>query len=321
MKKVEIGNKEENQRLDKFLFKYFNDAPKSFVYKMLRKKRIKLNSQKAEGSEILNSGDFIEMYLADETMDKFMSAKEVLPIVKRFNVIYEDENLLVVSKPAGLLCHSDLKEDKDTLINQILFYLSSKGEYVPKAESSFTPALANRLDRNTSGIVFCGKNLAALQDINRVIAEKKVEKLYYALVLGKVLKEGELKNFYSKDEKANKAFISKDDSTTEVCLRYRPLKAIKEYSLLEIKLITGKSHQIRLQLKEAGHPIAGDRKYGDLSTNIYFKENFGLAHQFLHAGEIKWESKEGFLSYLYGKEFDSPLPLKLSKIEKSVFDK
>jgi len=321
MKKLEIGKKEENQRLDKFLFKYFNDAPKSFVYKMLRKKRIKLNSKKAEGGEILKSGDFIEMYLAGETMDKFMSAKKILPVVKRFNVIYEDENLLVVSKPAGLLCHSDSKEDSDTLINQILFYLSSKGEYLADAESSFTPALANRLDRNTSGMILCGKNLAALQDINRVIAEKKIEKLYYALVLGRVLKEGTLKNSYSKNEKENKAFVPQEKGVLEVSLKYRPVKVSEDYSLLEIKLITGKSHQIRFQLKEAGYPIIGDGKYGDTQSNVYFKENFGLSHQFLHAGKIKWESKEGFLSYLYGRNFDSSLPLGLSRIEKSVFGK
>ena len=321
MKIIEIGKNEENQRLDKFLFRCFNDAPKSFIYKMLRKKRIKLNSGKAEGSEMLREGDKILMRLSEETMGGFMSEREIAPAKKGFGVIYEDENILIVQKPAGLLCHPGAEGDRDTLIDQILFYLASKGDFDPSSQGFFTPALANRLDRNTSGIVLCGKNLPALQDMNRAIAEKKVEKLYLALVLGKVLRPGVLKGLYVKDGSKNKAFAVSDEGAKEVCLSYRPLKNSENYSLLEVNLITGRSHQIRLQLKEAGHPIAGDRKYGDPAANSFFREEYGISNQFLHAESVKWLSDEGPLSYLYGRKFEALLPAKLREAEKNLFDR
>ena len=180
MKEIKISEKEENQRLDKFLLKYFNKAPKSFVYKMLRKKRIKLNGAKAEGSEIITNGDVLSMYLSEETMDSFMEAKTVNKAQRHFGIVYEDDNILIVSKPAGLLTHPQSPQDKETLIDQILYYLHEKGEYSADKEASFTPAVCNRLDRNTGGIVIAGKNLQTVQAVNKAIAQRSFISLWCA---------------------------------------------------------------------------------------------------------------------------------------------
>ena len=158
MNEIRVSKDDSGQRIDKYLMKYFNKANKSFIYKMLRKKRIKLNNARAEGNEILSEDDRIQMYLAEETMDSFMEEKTVSKIQCSFGIVYEDANIIVVNKPAGLLSHAESKEDQNTLIDQILYYLYQKGEYIPHKESTFTPALCNRLDRNTSGAVILRPN-------------------------------------------------------------------------------------------------------------------------------------------------------------------
>ena len=174
MKEIKITEQEQNQRLDKFLMKYFHKAPKSFLYKMLRKKRIKYNGKKGEGNEILQQGDTLQLYLSEETMQNFMEQRTIVQAERHFNVIYEDDNLLVVSKPAGLLVHPQKREDKETLIDQILYYLYQKGQFTEN--SIFSPAICNRLDRKTSGIIIAVKNLKAVQAVNEAISKRKVKK-------------------------------------------------------------------------------------------------------------------------------------------------
>ncbi len=320
MRELNITPKDENQRLDKFLMKYLNKAPKSFIYKMLRKKNIKYNNKKAEGNEIISSGDVINVYLSEDTINEFKEIKQVETVKKTFDIIYEDENILVCNKPAGLLSQKDKADDNNTLVDQIISYLYQKGEYNPQDENSFKPAICNRLDRNTSGVVIAGKNLMALQEINKAIYEDRVQKYYKTIVKGKIEKAGKLEDYHIKDE-FNKVNIIKEEkeNAKKVITKYKPLKASENYTLLEIELITGKTHQIRAHLQSIKHPIIGDGKYGDIKINENMRKKYKLKYQLLHAYKLIWEQKEGKLSYLYQKEFFAPEPAIFEKIENDLF--
>ncbi len=322
MKEIRITKNEENQRLDKFLLKYMNKASKGFLYKMLRKKRIKYNGGRAEGSELLKAGDTLQLYLAEETISSFMEEKTVAEAKRHFAIVYEDDDILVVSKPAGLLTHPEKSSDKDTLIDQILYYLYQKGQYLPEADSSFTPALCNRLDRNTSGIVIAGKTLKGVQAVNETIRSHKLDKYYLTLVAGEIREAGEITAYLTKDEEKNQVRISKrEGSGKKTMTKYRPLAYAKGYTLLEIHLITGKTHQIRAHMQSIGHPVVGDRKYGSEHSNQKFREEYALSNQFLHAIRVEWKEKEGPLGYLYGKEMTAPLPKTLQEICDGLFGK
>lgn len=322
MKEIRITKNEENQRLDKFLLKYMNKASKGFLYKMLRKKRIKYNGGRAEGSELLKAGDTLQLYLAEETISSFMEEKTVAEAKRHFAIVYEDDDILVVSKPAGLLTHPEKSSDKDTLIDQILYYLYQKGQYLPEADSSFTPALCNRLDRNTSGIVIAGKTLKGVQAVNETIRSHKLDKYYLTLVAGEIREAGEITAYLTKDEEKNQVRISKrEGSGKKTMTKYRPLACAKGYTLLEIHLITGKTHQIRAHMQSIGHPVVGDRKYGSEHSNQKFREEYALSNQFLHAIRVEWKEKEDPLGYLYGKEMTAPLPKTLQEICDGLFGK
>ncbi len=322
MKEIRITKNEENQRLDKFLLKYMNKASKGFLYKMLRKKRIKYNGGRAEGSELLKAGDTLQLYLAEETISSFMEEKTVAEAKRHFAIVYEDDDILVVSKPAGLLTHPEKSSDKDTLIDQILYYLYQKGQYLPEADSSFTPALCNRLDRNTSGIVIAGKTLKGVQAVNETIRSHKLDKYYLTLVAGEIREAGEITAYLTKDEEKNQVRISKrEGSGKKTMTKYRPIACAKGYTLLEIHLITGKTHQIRAHMQSIGHPVLGDRKYGSEHSNQKFREEYALSNQFLHAIRVEWKEKDGPLGYLYGKEMTAPLPKTLQEICDGLFGK
>ncbi|NLK36789.1 MAG: RluA family pseudouridine synthase [Epulopiscium sp.] len=321
MKEIKITQNEANQRLDKFLLKYMNKASKGFVYKMLRKKRIKLNQARAEGSEMLKNGDSIQLYLAEETMTSFMEEKAVLPAKRHFGIVYEDDAVLFVSKPAGLLTHPENAEEKNTLIDQILFYLYEKGQYLPSKESSFTPAVCNRLDRNTSGLIAAGKTLEAVQCINQALAERKLKKYYLTIISGKITEAGKIHNYLLKDNFENKiqVFSAKEEESKEAVTIYRPLISTDAFTLLEIELITGKTHQIRAHMQSIGHPIIGDRKYGDKAINEFFRKQYGLSHQFLHSARMLWQKDGCALSYLSQEMLYAPLPKLLQTICEGLF--
>lgn len=319
MKEIEITQKEENQRLDKFLLKYMDQASKGFLYKMLRKKRIKLNGGRAEGNELLQAGDTLQLYLAEETISSFMQEKQIAKAERHFGIVYEDDEILVVDKPAGLLTHPEKSTDKDTLIDQILYYLYQKGEYTPAAENSFTPALCNRLDRNTGGILIAGKTLRAVQMVNELIRERKLEKYYLTLVSGELGEAGEITGYLSKDAEKNQVRLSKQEGFgAKTLTKYRPLAYANGFTLLEIELITGKTHQIRAHMQSIGHPIAGDRKYGDAAVNEKCRR-YGLSHQFLHAYRIFWREAAGLSADLAGKEMTAPLPKQQQAICEELF--
>lgn len=316
-----ISNKDENQRLDKFLMRYLNKAPKSFIYKMLRKKNIKCNGKKAEGSEMLICGDFIQIYLSDDTIENFKQKIEIVTVKKTFEIVYEDENLLICNKPVGLLVQSDSSEDKNTLVDQVIYYLYESGQYNPEGESEFKPAICNRLDRNTSGIVLAGKNLMAVQTINKAIHDNKTDKFYKTIVKGVITSKGELVDYHTKDSSTNEVNITSHyvEGSKKIITKYKPLKNNGEYTLLEIELITGKTHQIRAHLQSIGHPIIGDSKYGQMSINRVFKQKYGLQYQFLHAYKFIWRDEDSNLNYLYGKNFEADLPKLFKNIENDLF--
>lgn len=320
LKIVEIDENSKNQRLDKFLLKYFNKAGKSFIYKMIRKKRIKYNGKKAQGNEILKQGDFIQIYLSDETMNSFMEIKRVETADIDFSIIYEDKNIIICDKPAGLAVQKDSSNINNTLNDQLLFYLYNKGEYIPKKEAVFTPSICNRLDRNTSGIVLFGKNFGAVKALNEIIRKRKINKFYLTVLKGVIKEEDTIEVFYKKENRGQAEIFGEfKNGCKKAVMKYKRLAENGHYSLAEVDLITGKTHQIRACFEFIGNNVAGDRKYGDIAVNKFFKENFKLENQFLHSYKIIFKENSGILDYLEGKEFISHLDDKRKKIIFKLF--
>lgn len=318
MKQITVSKQNSNQRFDKYLLKYLNLAPKSFVYKMLRKKRIKLNGKKAAGNEILVENDTIEFYISEELMKEFMSEKVVETASIDFDIVFEDDNLIVCSKPSGLVSQQDKNNINNTLNDQLLYYMYEKGELDTSSEAAFTPSICNRLDRNTSGIVVFGKNLQAVQAANKAFKENEIDKFYLALVKGEVKKHERFRGFHIKsaDNKAEISTVEKPFSK-EVLMEYSPIKSSEGFTLLEVKLLTGKSHQIRACLNYMGYPIVGDLKYGNKEVNLQFKNKYGLEYQFLHCYKTVFKQKNTILEYLYNKELIAePDKMKIEIINK-----
>lgn len=310
MKQIMITENNENQRLDKFLMKYMNQSSKGFIYKMLRKKRIKYNGKKAQGNEKLVNGDRIQLYLSDETINSFQKVKNIKKVKQTFSIIYEDENILICNKPLGIIVHGNHHKNNDTLTDEILSYLVQNKEYDPETSKGFTPAICNRLDRNTSGIVIAGKTLGALQGINQMIKENKIKKYYLTIVKGIVRDSDILKGYHLKNNSTNEVEIfdeyKKDSKYVET--RYRPLYNHTKYTLLEVEIITGRSHQIRAHLSKINHPIIGDTKYGDDEVNRYFQVQYNLRHQFLHGYKINITETVSPMNYLNNFSFKAELP-------------
>ncbi len=314
MKEINVSKNEAGQRFDKLLNKVLSEATTSFIYKMLRKKNIVLNDKKASGNEKLKEGDNIKIYLSDETFEKFSNSgnkgyEEALKDLdfKALNIIYEDENILLADKPAGVL--SQKAKPEDVSINeQILAYLIHKGELNDETMKSFKPGICNRLDRNTSGIVIFGKSLVALQETAKLLKDRNLDKYYICLVKGEIKEGALIKGFLKKNDDNIVTIDHKDNGGDPIETAYEPLESNGAYTLLKIKLITGKTHQIRAHLASIYHPLVGDTKYGDKETNTIFKKKYALKHQLLHAYELKFPNLKGELAYLSGKKYICPLP-------------
>ena len=310
MRQLIIHKNDENQRLDKYLKKYLKEAPGSFIYKMLRKKNIVLNGKKADGTEKLSAGDEVKLFLAEDTFVKFtgegQSLSEVkFPVKKDLEVLFEDENLLIINKPAGEL--SQKAEAKDVSMNEYaLGYLQEKGDITEESLKVFKPSVCNRLDRNTSGILIVAKTYQAAREFGAALSQRSVRKYYQCIVKGEVKKAEKIDGFLWKDEKTNKVEIYKTlkKDAAEIHTAYQPLKHKDGLTLLEVHLITGRTHQIRAHLSSGGHPILGDPKYGDRKLS----KKYGVKYQLLHACRLELDGFDGEFSKYNGKIISAELP-------------
>ena len=308
MKEITIAENEAGQRLDKFLAKYLNEAPKSFYYKMLRKKNIVLNGRKADGSEKLLTGDSVKFFLSDETIEKF-STNQIKRASARLDIIYEDEHVMLINKPVGMLSQKAEKEDV-SLVEYLINYLIDSGQVSVESLRAFRPSVCNRLDRNTSGIVAAGKSLLGLQQMGELFKTRSLRKYYRCLVKGQIKKGQHIKGYLKKDERTNTVTVTsrevKDSLPIET--EYAPVTLFHDCTLLEVHLITGRTHQIRSHLACAGHPIIGDYKYGDRKVNDSFQEMYGLKSQLLHAYRLEFPLLKGALESLSEQSFTAPVP-------------
>jgi len=298
MQNLMISDKEAGQRLDKYLQRYLSLAPKSFIYKMLRKKNIVLNGKKADGSEKIQPKDQIRLYLADETIDKF-SKPAVIEKSIPLDIIYEDTDMIILNKPAGIL--SQKAKDTDVSMNEYLIsYLVESQQITAEDLKTFHPAVCNRLDRNTSGILLAGKTMSGLQMLSAVLKERSVQKYYLCLVLGSIKEPHHIQGYLQKDDKYNKVKVYTHSIPDGVYIEtaYQPLCSNAHVTLLNVELITGRTHQIRSHLASMGHPIIGDWKYGERTCNERFRKKYGLQHQLLHAHHISFGKNKTFKAEL-----------------------
>ncbi len=308
MKQLTIGKNDAGQRLDKFLTKNLPNLPQSLLYKYIRKKRIKVNGKRAEISTRLSEGDVLDLYINDEFFEKPEPTYDFLHAGTNLNILFEDENVLVLDKPVGLLAHPDDREYVDTLIGRVKRYLYEKGEYDPEAEQSFTPALVNRIDRNTGGIVLAAKNAEALRVLNQKMKDREIHKFYLCAVHGTPKpSQGLLKGYLWKDEKKNRVYVYKDfkPGSKTIETKYRVLKSAENMSLVEVELLTGRTHQIRAHFASIGCPLVGDGKYGNNQNN---RKQGGRRKQFLYSYKTVFDftTDAGALEGLNGMTFEVP---------------
>jgi len=325
MEKIIITKNEENQRLDRFLKKYLKNAPLSTIYKVIRKD-LKVNGRRVREDSVLFDGDEITIYISREELEGFLKRKTVSKGKKQFKVAYEDSNLIIVEKPFGLLTHGDAREKKNTLANQVQGYLMEKGEYDPAAEKTFVPSPVNRLDRNTTGLVIFGKNAASLSALNKMIRERDyVSKYYLTIVAGEMKKPLALKDVMEKDTDTNTVSVrplKTGDSGGKVMETIAtPIAHRKGFTLVEVRLVTGRTHQIRAHLATAGYPVIGDSKYGKHAVNKEIESKYGLTTQLLHATRLEFEDGAEPLGYMKGKIIKAELPEEFERIRKDIFQK
>lgn len=334
MRTLTVGKNDSEKRIDKFLLKALCNIPQGLLQKYFRKKCFKINGVKANPADVVYEGDIITLFISDEFFpdnEKQPQKKEKFMLegctLKEEDIVYEDENIMLLDKPQGELVHSNLpdekaKEDEICLVDRFIGYLYKKGEYNPQNEQSFVPSLCNRLDRNTCGIVIAAKNAASLRIMNDKVKMREMVKTYHALCYGvPKQKQATLKHFHYKDRKNNRVYIydtveqakklsdtKYDDDIKTVITKYKTVRTDGEKSLLEVELITGRTHQIRAHLAYIGCPIVGDGKYG-----VNHKSKTGVKYQMLCSHKLKFEFKteSGILSYLDGKEFCSRFDFEL----------
>jgi len=303
MRILKINKNDAGQRLDKFLSKAVKGLPTSMMYKLVRTKKIKVNRKRTEPNAMLCEGDEVQLFIKEEFFDSpEKDTSSLRTIVPKLDVCYEDENIILCNKRPGVLVHEDTEGGENTLIMHIKAYLCQKGEYDPDSEQSFAPALCNRIDRNTGGIVIAAKNAEALRVINEKIRNDEIRKFYYCIVRGEPKpKRATLTGWLKKDSANNtvKVFDKKVDGSKNIITKYNVLKTKNDESLVEIELVTGRTHQIRAHMAYIGHPLLGDGKYG---VNRADKHR-GYKFQALYAYKLKFafENSEGVLGYLNGK--------------------
>ena len=304
MKTLEIKKNDANQRLDKFLQKRFKTLPKSLMYKYIRKKCIKVNGKKCDINTMLCEGDVLTFYIKDEFFENSEEKSyDFLKAPTKFDIVYEDENLILIDKKPGIIVHPDKNYHFDSLVSRVQHYLYNKGEYNPDEEKAFSPALVNRIDRNTGGIVIAAKNAESLRILNAKMKTRELEKFYLCLVYGKPKKNSDiLFGYITKNESKNKVTVHKTEveNSKEIKTKYEVLDFNGDYSLVEVELLTGRTHQIRAHMASIGNPLVGDTKY---CKNR--KSPDGIKYQALYSYKLRFNFTEnsGLLDYLNGKEF------------------
>ncbi|WP_026882891.1 RluA family pseudouridine synthase [Clostridium akagii] len=314
--RIVIGPNEAGQRVDKFIRKWLKDVPLSAIFRSFRKGDIKVNGKKTKEKYSLVEGDLVETYDIKSKPEK----KVFKRIDNNFKVTYEDDNMLLLEKWPGVLVHSNGESEEPTLTDYVLSYLYDKGDYAPEKEVTFTPAPCNRLDRNTSGVVIFGKNFEAIKLLNEMIRKRSIKKYYVALVKGRI-KEGLYEGFIYKNEDTNisKVFDKEMPDTKRIAMDVKNIQSCGSFSLIEIDLITGRSHQLRAHLSHLGNAIVGDSKYGDKKLNSFFNNKYGLNYQFLYAYKVIFKDCPEKFSYLENKTIAETLPPVLKKIKNDVF--
>lgn len=267
MREFKINKNDAGQRLDKFIDKATVNMPKSLIYKAIRTKKIKVNRKRAEANQMLCEGDVVLMFIAEEFFAAENAEEYFMQLIPKIDIVYEDRNMLLVNKKVGMSCIPDEHEDRDTLINHIKAYLYRKGEYVPAEESSFAPSLCNRIDRNTCGIVMAAKNADTLRELNHKIKHRLIDKRYLCIVHGiPQKKEDILTGYLIKDSRTNTVKVfdkePKYGDAKSIKTKYKVLESKNGLSLLEVELLTGRTHQIRAHMAHIGHSLLGDGKYG-----------------------------------------------------------
>ena len=315
MREVTIGPNEGGQRFDKYLKKYLKEAGSGFLYKMLRKKNITLNGHKADGSEKLNAGDRVCFFLSEETLDKFRGTVSPVSTIRKeellsIPVLYEDSQVLLADKPAGLLTQKAQAQDY-SLNEWLTDYLLADGKLKEEELSTFRPSVCNRLDRNTSGLVICGKTLAGSQKMSELIRDRNLHKFYRLFVAGKPPAEGLAESWLLREENSNQVRIYEkkpaDSRAVPVRTGWRLLEAYEDCSCLEVELFTGKTHQIRAQMAALGFPLIGDARYGNEAVNRHFRKA-GVRSQLLHAFRLEFPPLDGLFSGLSERSVVAPEP-------------
>ena len=308
MRELIIGKNDAGQRLDKFITKTL-DLPMSLLYKSIRLKKIKVNRKRAENNTILAEGDTIQCFLADEFFEKKVNESSFESISVKLDIIYEDENIMLLNKRPGVSVHEDENGSTNTLITHIQAYLYQKGEYRPDEEQSFAPALCNRIDRNTGGIVIAAKNAEALRVMNEKIKYREIDKFYLAAIHGVPKPEAAtIKGYLLKDDKQNMVRVYDKNpprGAKEIITKYKVVAKKKDSSLIEVELLTGRTHQIRAHMSHIGHPLVGDGKYGINKDD----RSKGYKFQALYSYRLRFSfdtSNPTVLDYLNGKEFKIP---------------